>query len=114
MSPNVWYPNRYVERLRQHKLKGGKQDIAGTQEDHPRTKDWIVELSVASRALALRWVRAAREGLDGKQSRLFLDISFFLAGVTSPSSRICPRKSALRHEHHHWQLYQEGTASFIV
>lgn len=55
-----------MERLRKRKLRGGKQDIAGAQEDNARTKDWIVELTAASKALALRWVRAAREGLDGE------------------------------------------------
>lgn len=58
--------DRYVERMRKRKLQGGKQDIAGTKEEDPRTKDWIVELNAASRALAVRWLRAAREGLDGK------------------------------------------------
>ncbi|CAM9426180.1 unnamed protein product, partial [Ectocarpus fasciculatus] len=57
---------RYVERMRKRKLQGGKQDIAGKKEEDPRTKDWIVELSAASKALAVRWLRAAREGLDGK------------------------------------------------
>ncbi|CAM9444697.1 unnamed protein product, partial [Hapterophycus canaliculatus] len=55
---------RYVEGMRRRKLQGGKQDIAGTKEEDPRTKDWIVELNAASRALALRWLRAARQGLD--------------------------------------------------
>lgn len=54
--------------MRKRKLQGGKQDIAGTKEEDPRTKDWIVELNAASRALALRWLRAAREGLDGELS----------------------------------------------
>lgn len=58
---------RYVEAMRKRKLRGGKQDIAGAKEDDDsRTKDWIVELTAASRALALRWLRAAREGLDGE------------------------------------------------
>lgn len=52
--------------MRKRKLQGGKQDIAGTKVEDPRTKDWIVELNAASRALALRWLRAAREGLDGE------------------------------------------------
>lgn len=59
--------------MRKRKLQGGKQDIAGTKEEDPRTKDWIVELNAASRALAVRWLRAAREGLDGK-CRLVLDV----------------------------------------
>lgn len=52
--------------MRKRKLQGGKQDIAGTKEDDSRTKDWIVELNAASKALAIRWLRAARQGLDGK------------------------------------------------
>lgn len=52
--------------MRKRKLRGGKQDIASTKEDDAHTKDWRVELNAASRALALRWLRAAREGLDGK------------------------------------------------
>lgn len=52
--------------MRKRKLRGGKQDIAGSKDDDARTKDWRVELTAASRALALRWVRAAREGLDGE------------------------------------------------
>lgn len=53
--------------MRKRKLQGGKQDIAGAKEDYDsRTKDWKVELTAASRALALRWLRAAREGLDGE------------------------------------------------
>lgn len=59
---------RYVEGMRKRKLQGGKQDIAGTKEEDARTKDWIVELNAASKALALRWLRAARQGLDGKFS----------------------------------------------
>ena len=60
---------RYVEAMRKRKLQGGKQDIAGAKEDNDsRTKDWKVELTAASRALALRWLRAAREGLDGEHS----------------------------------------------
>lgn len=59
---------RYVEGMRKRKLQGGKQDIAGTKEEDPRTKDWIIELNAASRALALRWLRAARDGLDGELS----------------------------------------------
>ena len=57
--------------MRKRKLQGGKQDIAGTKVEDPRTKDWIVELNAASKALALRWLRAAREGIDGtRYSRL--------------------------------------------
>ena len=53
--------------MRKRKLRGGKQDIAGAKEDDDsRTKDWKVELTAASKALALRWLRAAREGLDGE------------------------------------------------
>lgn len=59
--------DRYVEGMRKRKLQGGKQDIAGTKQEDSRTKDWIVELNAASRALALRWLRAAREGIDGKR-----------------------------------------------
>lgn len=61
---------RYVEGMRKRKLQGGKQDIAGTKEDDSRTKDWIVELNAASKALAIRWLRAARQGLDGKRFTL--------------------------------------------
>lgn len=60
---------RYVEGMRRRKLRGGKQDIAGAKEEDPRTKDWIVDLNAASRALALRWLRAARQGLDGEIPR---------------------------------------------
>lgn len=66
--------------MRKRKLQGGKQDIAGTKEEDPRTKDWIVELNAASRALALRWLRAAREGLDG-------ELAF---NTMIPASRIFP------------------------
>lgn len=60
---------RYVEAMRKRKLRGGKQDVAGAKEDDDsRTKDWKVELTAASKALALRWLRAAREGLDGEPS----------------------------------------------
>ncbi|CAN0504048.1 unnamed protein product, partial [Scytosiphon promiscuus] len=49
--------------MRKRKLRGGKQDVAGAKEDDDsRTKDWKVELTAASKALALRWLRAAREG----------------------------------------------------
>lgn len=58
--------------MRKRKLRGGKQDIAGSKDDDAPTKDWRVELTAASKALALRWVRAAREGLDGKSTFLFL------------------------------------------
>lgn len=54
--------------MRKRKLRGGKQEIAGAKEDDARTKDWRVELNAASKALALRWLRAAREGLDGERS----------------------------------------------
>ena len=60
---------RYVEAMRKRKLQGGKQDIAGAKEDvDSRTKDWKVDLTAASRALALRWLRAARERLEGEHS----------------------------------------------
>lgn len=58
--------------MRKRKLQGGKQDIAGTKEDDSRTKDWIVELNAASRALAIRWLRAARQGLDGETFAIYL------------------------------------------
>lgn len=78
--------DRYVEGMRKRKLQGGKQDIAGTKQEDPRTKDWIVELNAASRALALRWLRAAREGIDGKRScRLPVTRFALVAGVKQRS-----------------------------
>lgn len=56
---------RYVERMRKQKLRGGKQAVAGAQQKQPLSKDWKVDLNAASRALALRWLRAARERLEG-------------------------------------------------
>lgn len=51
--------------MRKQKLRGGKQAVAGAQEKQPPSKDWKVDLNAASRALALRWLRAARERLEG-------------------------------------------------
>lgn len=54
-----------MERLRKRKLRGGKRDTEDARGDDALTKGWRVELTAASRALAIRWVRAARDGLDG-------------------------------------------------
>lgn len=51
--------------MRKQKLRGGKQAVAGAQEKQSLSKDWKVDLNAPSRALALRWLRAARERLEG-------------------------------------------------
>ncbi|CAM9801782.1 unnamed protein product [Chrysoparadoxa australica] len=60
---------RYVEKMRARKLRGGKQDIAGAGNKanaDPRTADWKVKLSQASRALALRWLNLAKDSISSR------------------------------------------------
>jgi len=61
---------RYAERMRKRKLDGGKQKIAGVKvvdkEAEAREKKWEVELNAASTALAIRWVRMARDSVSSR------------------------------------------------
>eukprot|EP00953_Heterococcus_sp_UTEX-ZZ885_P018519 10338-Heterococcus_DN1.PRE.1 len=69
---------RYVEKMRKRKLQSGKKTIAGQKRssDSP-ANDGVsprggplgpVNINSASKAIAQRWVRLARDSLDGRFS----------------------------------------------
>lgn len=61
---------RYAEKMRRRKLRGGKTKIAGEetlgeQMDEQAAK-WTVRINAASRAIALRWMRKAQDEISAK------------------------------------------------
>jgi hypothetical protein len=61
---------RHAEKMRKRKLDGGKDKIAGMEnidkEGEERAKKWEVELTAASKALAIRWLRQGRDSVSKK------------------------------------------------
>ena len=61
---------KYAEKMRQRKLKGGKKAIAGevTDEKTPQSliEQRVVRLNAASTALAQRWLRAAQDSIANR------------------------------------------------
>ena len=61
---------RYAEKMRQRKLKGGKKKIAGEvlreEEMDQAAEKWIVKVNAASSAIAQRWLRKAQDSLTAK------------------------------------------------
>jgi hypothetical protein len=74
---------KYAMKMRERKLKGGKQKIAGVQRDAKSEasimETRVVRLNAASAALAQRWLRAAQDSIaarfheKGKQLRMECD-----------------------------------------
>lgn len=58
------------KKMRKRKLDGGKDKIAGMdnvdKEAEERAKKWEVELTAASKALAIRWLRQGRDSVTKK------------------------------------------------
>ena len=61
---------RYAEKMRARKLKGGKKKIAGEadreEEEQKASERWIVNVNAASKALANRWLRIAQDNLSAR------------------------------------------------
>ena len=61
---------RYAEKMRQRKLKGGKKKIAGEvlreEEMDQAAEKWIVKINAASSAIAQRWLRKAQDSITAK------------------------------------------------
>jgi hypothetical protein len=64
---------KYAEKMRKRKLKGGKEPPAPGAKPHAEEEEmdeaaskWITQIDAASKAIAQRWLRKAQDAISGK------------------------------------------------